>query len=146
MKIREFFCFNKSEDKYDVAIRSCYIISFVIGFIVFISNGLEHMRPEIWLLAFAGSAFGAVAFGTFAKSIINMVQSSRQEGGKVQGEQLLKHISVIAFSLATIGFFSSGIKQGNLMAWIISFIGAYGGATIATALVRVIYSLARKDD
>jgi len=145
MKIREFFCFNNSKNKYDVVIRLCYIIFFTIGFIVFVSNGLEHMKPEIWLLAFICSAFGAVALGTIAKSIVNIVRATRQEYGKGKVEQILKLITIVVFAIATVSFVSAGIKEGNMTAWAISFIGAYGGATIVTALVRVIFTLSKKE-
>ena len=145
MKISEFLEVNKSENKYDVAIRMCYLIFYSIGVIVFFSLGLQYMKLWVWVLAFVCCALGGTAYGTVAKIIITVIRKDLQDGKKVKAESVLRLAYLVIFSIATIIFVATGIEGGAAKSWLISFVGSYGGAVIYSALARLIVTFIRKD-
>ena len=145
MKISELFKVAKSEDKYDVAIRMCYLIFYSIGTIVFFSVGLQYTKLWVWLLALVCCALGATAYGTIAKKIIIMVREKLQYGRKVDAESVLKISYLLIFSFAAIIFVSAGLEKGTTTSWLIAFVASFGGAVIYSALARLIVTFIRKD-
>lgn len=143
MKIRNIFFQNKTDNKYDTAIRSFYLLFYVGGFIVFFSVGLESMKLQTWVLAFFCSAFGATVYGTIAKMIINMIRKDKQ---KNKADILIKLFYIIFFSLATVAFLAISLQENNIKIWLIAFVGSYGTATIFSTIVQLIVTLARKDN
>ena len=143
MKILNNFIPNKTDNKYDNAIRSFYLLFYVGGFIIFFLVGLESMKLKTWFLAFFCSAFGATVYGTVAKMIINMIRKDKQEN---KADILIKLFYIIFFSLATVAFLAIGFQENNIKTWIIAFVGSYGTATIFSTITRLIVSLARKDN
>lgn len=145
MKIQDYFKDNKSDNKYDVAIRMCYLIFLSIGFIVFFSVGLQYMRLWVWLLSFVCCTLGAVIYGTVAKIIITMIRKDLQSEKKIKTELILKLSYLIIFSFAVIIFVATGLEKGTAKSWIISFVGSFGGAVIYSAITRIIVTFIRKD-
>ena len=99
VKISDFLGITKSENKYDVAIRMCYLIFYSIGAIVFFSLGLQYMKLWVWLLSFVGCIFGATAYGMVAKTIITVIRNDLQDGKKVKAESVLKLSYLVIFSI-----------------------------------------------
>ena len=145
MKLSDIFNVHKSDNKYDIAIRMCYIIFYSIGVIVFFAVGLKHMNLWVWLSSFVGCMLGATAYGTVAKIIITVVRKDLQDGKKVKAESVLRLSYLVIFSIATIIFVSAGIENGTVKSWLIAFVGSYGGAVIYSAIARLIITLIRKD-
>ena len=145
MKISDFLGINKSENKYDVAIRMCYLIFYSIGIIVFFSLGLQYMKLWVWMLSFVCCTLGATANGTAAKIIITVIRNDLQDGKKVKAESVLRLSYLVIFSIATIIFVSTGIENGTVKSWLIAFVGSYGGAVIYSAIARLIITFIRKD-
>ena len=148
MKIKELLEVNKSENKYDVAIRMCWLIFCSIGFIVFFAVGLQYMVLDIWLLAFVCCVFGAIVLGVISKTLINMIRKDRQKDKKVKADLLKRLLYIFIFAMATIAFITIGIEEsgGDIKYWIVALVGSYGGAVIASALVRMIITFLRKDN
>lgn len=142
LKIRDIFNVSKADNKYDMAIRSFYLIFYAAGLIIFFAVGLNSMELQTWILAFFGAVFGATAYGTVVKMIINMVRKDRQ---KSKADTLINLFYVVFFSLATVAFFAIGFEHNNLKTWLIAFVGSYGAATIYSAIARLIVTLVRKD-
>ena len=145
MKISEFLEVNKSENKYDIAIRMCYLIFYSIGVIVLFSLGLQYMKLWVWALSFVCCALGATAYGTVAKIIITTIRKDLEDGKKVKAESVLRLSYLVIFSIATIIFVATGIEKGTVTGWLISLVGSYGGALIYSAVVRLIITFIRKD-
>ena len=148
MKISDYLDFGRTENKYDVATRMCYLIFWSIGFIVFFAVGLNYMTTEIWLLAFGCCVFGAIVFSIISKTLINMIRKDRQKDKKVKADLVKRLLYVFIFAMATIAFLTIGIEEsgGDIKYWIITLVGSYGGAVIACALVRMVITFARKDN
>ena len=145
MKISELLEVNKSDNKYDVAIRMCYLIFYSIGVIVFFSLGLQYMKLWVWVLSFVCCTLGATAYGTVAKIIITTIRKDLEDGKKVKAESALRLSYLVIFSIATIIFVATGIEGGTVKSWLISFVCSYGGAVIYSAIARLIITLIRKD-
>ena len=142
MGIRSMLNINKADNKFDMAIRSFYLIFYTAGFIVFLAVGLNSMNIKTWILAFLCSIFGATVYGTIAKMIINMVRKDKQ----VDKLGILKRLFyVILFSLATVAFLAIGLEEKTIKTWIIAFVGSYGGAIIFSSIAQLIITLAKKD-
>jgi len=148
MKLRDYLDFGKAENKYDVAIRMCWLIFCSVGFIVFFAVGLNYMIPEIWLLAFVCCVFGAIVFSIISKTLINMIRKDQQKDKKVKADLLKRLIYIFIFAMATIACVTIGIEEsgGDIKYWIIALVGSCGGAVIASALVRMIFAFIRKDN
>ena len=148
MKISDYLDFGKAENKYDVAIRMCWLIFWAIGFIVFFAVGLHYMVREIWLLTFVCCVVGAIVFGVIAKTLINTIRKDRQKDKKVKADLVKRLLYIFIFSMATVAFITIGIEESgdDIKYWIITLVGSYGGAVIASALVRMIVTFARKDN
>lgn len=142
MKVQNVFSINRASNKYDAAIRAFYLVFYAAGAIIFIVTGLNSTDIRTWILAFFGAAFGATAYGTIAKMIVNMVRKDRQ---KSRADTLLQLIFVVFFSLATVAFMAIGLEHGNIKTWAIAFVGAYGAATVYSAIAYLIVGLVRKD-
>ena len=145
MKIKELLEVNKSENKYDVAIRMCYLIFYSIGVIVLFSLGLQYMKLWVWALSFVCCALGATAYGTVAKIIITTIRKDLEDGKKVKAESVLRLSYLIIFSIATIIFVATGIEKETVTGWLISLVCSYGGALIYSAVARLIITFIRKD-
>jgi len=148
MKIRDYLDFGKAENKYDIAIRMCYLIFFSIGFIVFFAVGLLYMLPEIWLLTFVCCVFGSVIFSVIAKGIINIMRKDQQKDKKSKADLIQRLINIFIFAMAAVACITIGIEEsgGDIKYWIITFVGSCGGAVILSAIVRVIFAFAKKDN
>lgn len=133
---------SKTDNKYDAAIRSFYLIFYAAGLIIFVAVGLSSMTLQVWLLAFFCAALGATAFGTVAKMIISMIRKDMQTR---KADTLIKLFYVVFYMIATIAFLAIGFQENNVKIWIIAFVGAYGAATIYSAIARLIVTLVRKD-
>ena len=145
MKISDFLGISRSENKYDVAVRMCYLIFCTIGVIVFFTLGLQYMKLWVWALSFVCCALGAAAYGTAAKIIITMIRKDMLDGKKVKAESVLRLSYIIIFCIAAIIFVSAGTENGTAKSWLISFVGSYGGAVIYSAIARLIIAFIRKD-
>jgi len=143
MKILNILLSNKTNNKYDIAIGSFYLLFYASGFIVFFLVGLDSMKLQTWVLAFFCSAFGATVYGTLAKMIINLIRKDKQEN---KADILVKLFYIIFFSLATVAFLAIGLQEKNIKTWLIAFVGSYGTATIFSTIARLIVTLARKDN
>ena len=143
MKILNILLSNKTNNKYDIAIGSFYLLFYAGGFIVFFLVGLDSLKLQTWVLAFFCSAFGATVYGTLAKMIINLIRKDKQEN---KADILVKLFYIIFFSLATVAFLAIGLQEKNIKTWLIAFVGSYGTATIFSTIARLIVTLARKDN
>ena len=146
MKINDFSKTKRSENKYDVAIRMCYLIFSAIAVIVFVSLGLQYMKLWVWALSFVCCALGAAVYGTIAKTIITVIRRDLQFSKKVKVKSVLNLSYLVIFSIATIIFVATGIEGGSAKAWLISFVCSYGGAVIYSAIAKLIATLIRKED
>ena len=147
MKINDYLDFGKAENKYDVAIRMCYLIFGSIGFIVFFAVGLQYMVPEIWFLTFVCCVFGATVSAVLAKVFINMIRKDRQKDKKLKADLPKRFLYIFIFAMATVAFITIGIEEsgGDSTYWIIAFVGSYAGAIILSALVRMIFAFVRNE-
>ena len=142
MKIREILGLEKTGNQYDTAIRACYLLFYIIGFIVFIAVGLQYMTLTAWLLGLFGAAFGATVYGTIVRMIINMVRKDRT---KSRADILIQLFYVVFFAIATVVFLALGMQYHNAKTWIIALVGSYGGAFVYSLIARLIITLVRKD-
>ena len=147
MKISDYLDFGKAENKYDTAIRMCCLIFSSAGFIVFIAVGLHYTAFNIWLLTFGCCSFGAAVCSAAAKMLINIIRKDRQKDKIVKADLLKRLLCVFIFIIAAAAFITIGTEQseGDIKYWIIAFVGSFGGAVIASALVRMIFAFAGRD-
>ena len=124
-----------------------YLIFSSIAFIVFFAVGLQFMVLEIWLLTFVCCVFGAVISLVIAKAVINLMRKDRPKDKKSKTDLIKRLLYVFIFAMAAIAFVTIGIEEsgGDIKYWIITLVGSYGGAVIASALVRMTITFARKD-
>ena len=142
MKAKDIFNFNNDGNKYDMAIRTFYLIFYAAALIIFFTVGLNSMELKTWIIAFFCAAFGATVYGTIAKMIITMIRKDKQ---KRKADTLIKLFRIVFFSLSTVAFLAIGFQENNTKAWIIAFVGSYGASAIFSAISQLIITLAGKD-
>ena len=83
-----------------------------------------------------------------SKTLINMIRKDREKEKKVKADLLKRLLYLFIFAMATIAFITIGIEEsgGDIKYWITTLVGSYGGAVIASALVRMIFAFIRKDN
>ena len=134
---------KQTDNKFDMATRTFFLLFYAIGLIVFVAVGLQYMTILAWVLGLVCSAFGATVYGLIAKSIIDLVRKDRKTA---KPDVLIRLFYVLFFTIATVAFVSIGFQYGNVKTWILAFVGSYAGAFIYSSIAWLIITLVRKDD
>jgi len=133
---------KKTDNKYDSAIRTFYLLFLCAGLIIAVAVGVTHMTAAAWVLGSLFALLGAIVYATIAKLIIDMVRKDRTVA---RPDILIRLFYVVFFSLATVAFVAIGMQHRDTKTWIIAFVGSYGAAVIYSAIAHLIITLARKD-
>ena len=132
---------RKTPNTYDMVIKLFYLLFSVGALIITVSVGVMNNDWQIWLLAIFGSALGAAAYGVLAHMIVSIIRKDKPHKDKY--DLISKAIYMLFYALATVAFITIGFEHRQTKVWIITFVCAYGAATIYGTIAKLIIMLVK---